>query len=146
MATMTESEMRERTMRAAKALICRKGYAVAAESWECPAGTVDLVAACEGELVFVDVAARLWPDEGMPEEPLGARFRSRMERVAGCFLAQYDGPCAHVRFDVVGVLVLPGDRGPCAPHGQRLRPRLSRNGEAPREVGASFFERPTQTF
>lgn len=110
MATMTKDEMRERALRAAKGLMRRKGYAVEAESWECSAGTADLVVACEGELVFVDVAAWLWPDEGMPEEPRGTRFRSRMESMAGCFLAQYDGPCARVRFDAVDVLLLPEDR------------------------------------
>lgn len=64
MATMTESEMCERALRAAKALICRKGYAVA-ESWECPEGIADLVAAFEGNLVFVHVAARLREKRGL---------------------------------------------------------------------------------
>ena len=85
----------------------RRGYIVLERNWTCPAGEADIVAKDEdGVLVFVEVKTRSSLEAGLPAESVTPRKRARYERIAGYFLADYDGADCRVRFDVVALLVL----------------------------------------
>lgn len=89
----------------------RRGYIVLERNWVCPAGEADIVAKDEdGVLVFVEVKTRSNLEAGLPAESVTPRKRARYERIAGYFLADYDGEECRVRFDVISLLVLGNGR------------------------------------
>ncbi|MDO4443575.1 MAG: YraN family protein [Slackia sp.] len=89
----------------------RRGYIVLERNWTCPAGEADIVAQDEdGSLVFVEVKTRSNLEAGLPAESVTPRKRARYERIAGYFLADYDGEECRVRFDVIALLVLGNGR------------------------------------
>ncbi|MEW6725694.1 YraN family protein [Desulforudis sp. 1088] len=104
---MTDAGQKGRTAEDAAAGYLRKqGYVLLARNFRCRAGEIDIVAADEkGELVFVEVRARLPLGFGSPEETVDARKRTRLRRAAECYLLsrrQGQPPC---RFDVIGVVL-----------------------------------------
>lgn len=107
---MEPHELGRQGERAASELLRRKGYEILDRNWSCPAGEVDIVA-MDGEcLVFIEVKTRYGTAQGLPEEAVTPRKQSRYERIAGYYLAYYDGPQGPVRFDVIGIQVLPNGR------------------------------------
>ena len=84
------------------------GYRLAAYSYQCRFGEIDLIA-WDGEvLCFVEVKMRTNMDMALPREYVTAKKQARLRKAALCYLAQYgyDCPC---RFDVAEV---------CAEHGR----------------------------
>ncbi len=107
---LSPKELGRRGEEAACELLRRKGYVILERNWTSPAGEADIIALDEDCIVFVEVKTRAGVDRGLPEEAVTHRKRVRYERIAGFFLSDYDGPGARVRFDVVGILALPGGR------------------------------------
>ena len=82
----------------------RRGYAITARRYRTPCGEIDIVAECEGVLVFVEVKAqgrRRIRHRGRSRDPWKQR---RLTRMANDYLTRervVDRPC---RFDVVTVM------------------------------------------
>lgn len=49
-------------------------------------------------------------NKGFPSEAVDARKREKYERIAACYLKDYDICDIRVRFDVISILVLSKDR------------------------------------
>lgn len=80
-----------------------------AQNWRCRQGEIDLIVSDGRVLVFVEVRSRRGVGWGTPLESVDARKRTRLIRLARCFLAAARRPEPIVRFDVIGVRV-DGDR------------------------------------
>ena len=79
-------------------------YRIVRRNYRCPVGEVDLVAAQDGTIVFVEVKTRSSDRSADPQEAARYTKWSRVERAARCFLTQHcrgDLPC---RFDLVTVV------------------------------------------
>lgn len=88
----------------------RRGYEIVARNWTCVAGEADIVALCDEAIVFVEVKTRSSTDMGMPEEAVGEKKRSRYEKIAALFLADYDIVDVQVRFDIISLVVIASNR------------------------------------
>lgn len=106
-----EESLGDRGEEAACELLKRRGYIILERNWTCVAGEADIVARDEdGTLVFVEVKTRSSLKHGLPSEAVTPKKRARYERIAGYFLADYDGMECRVRFDVISILALPNGR------------------------------------
>jgi putative endonuclease len=81
----------------------RLGYEIVARNHRTRYGEIDLVAADDGALVFVEVKTRR--GRGRPWEALGERKQRQVRRMASAYLREVeDRPRrARVRFDAIGV-------------------------------------------
>ena len=95
---------------AAARFLSRCGYDIVARNWKCIAGEADIVARDGEAVVFVEVKTRTSCEMGMPSEAVSSAKRDRYERIAALFLRDYDVVDVPVRFDIVAVLSLGGDR------------------------------------
>lgn len=95
---------------AAAELLRRKDYVILERNWSCVFGEADIIALDEDCLVFVEVKTRNSIEYGFPEEAVTSKKRARYERIASAYLDCYDGPDARVRFDVISVQGLAGNR------------------------------------
>lgn len=86
------------------------GYEILERNWECPAGEADIIALDFDEIVFVEVKTRTSFDKGFPSQAVGKKKRDRYERIAAWYLHENDYVDTPVRFDVMALLVLSGDR------------------------------------
>ena len=86
----------------------KKGLAIVARNWRCHLGEIDLVARDGDVLVFVEVKTR--SDLGSdPEERVNEAKRRQIRKVAGAYVARvFEEPL--IRFDVVAVVLLPGEK------------------------------------
>jgi putative endonuclease len=90
----------------------RRGYEILERRYRTRVGEIDIVASDRGVLVFVEVKARRSTAFGRPVEALTWHKQRRLLRLAAGYLAAKrlrDTPC---RFDVVSVLLLPGEAEP----------------------------------
>jgi putative endonuclease len=82
----------------------RRGYAITARRYRTPCGEIDIVAECEGVLVFVEVKARADAEFGTAAEAVTRWKQRRLTRMANDYLTReriVGQPC---RFDVVTVM------------------------------------------
>ncbi len=89
--------------------LCRNGYKVLLRNYECALGEIDLVAKESGALVFIEVKTRSSEAMGSPAESVTFHKRNQIVKTAQYYLKRYgikDVPC---RFDVVSVLLPPGE-------------------------------------
>ncbi|MGN0302385.1 MAG: YraN family protein [Anaerotardibacter sp.] len=103
---MTPQEIGERGEKAAALFLERKGYEILDTNWRCFAGEVDIVAADEDTLCFIEVKTRTGIQKGFPEEAVDAAKRSKYEKIAACYLKDKDPSFEKVRFDVISILVV----------------------------------------
>lgn len=79
----------------------RLGFRVLERNTRAGGVELDLVAARDGLLVFVEVKTRRARDFGAPEESVDARKQARLARGAAAWLHERRPRAAHVRFDVI---------------------------------------------
>lgn len=103
-------ELGRRGEEAAARYLERRGFEILERNWTCPAGEADIIAQDENTLVFVEVKTRSNTDKGLPEEAVDQKKRERYERIAAAFLGTYDAVDVAVRFDVVSILAVGGER------------------------------------
>ena len=92
---------------AAAAHLRSAGYDIVDRNWRCRFGEVDLVAAMEGALVFVEVRARsasTLSRFGAPLESITPKKQLTLRRCAQAYMQRRETPHAVVRFDCVGVV------------------------------------------
>ena len=105
------AELGRRGEDAAARFLERRGYDIVERNWECAAGEADIVARDgDGSIVFVEVKTRSNCERGLPSEAVDAEKRKRYERIAACFLADYDVVDVPVRFDIIGIVAVAEDR------------------------------------
>lgn len=102
--------LNEKAIEATARFLERKGCEVIDRGWAGPEGigAIDLVAVDDGDLVFVDVAARRATD-GFPEAHLGRELR---EVLAAKWLGEHSDEYTGmgVRFDDVAMMVMDDNR------------------------------------
>lgn len=103
-------ELGRRGEEAAARYLERKGFEILERNWTCVYGEADIIAQSEDALVFVEVKTRSNTDKGLPEEAVDKKKRKRYEMIAASFLETYDIVDIAVRFDVVAILVVGGER------------------------------------
>ena len=85
------------------------GYKILLKNYECTLGEIDLIAKENGSIVFIEVKTRRSEAMGAPVESVTHQKRRQIVKTAQYYLKRYgikDSPC---RFDVVSVLVPPGE-------------------------------------
>lgn len=87
-----------------------RGYHILERNWTCFAGEADIIAADEATLVFVEVKTRRGDICGLPSEAVGKAKREKYEKIALAYVTDHFFGEAVVRFDVVSITVIPGDR------------------------------------
>ena len=104
---MTTTELGGRGERIAAAYLTRAGLRVLDRNWRCREGELDIVAREAGALVFCEVKTRRGTGYGQPVEAVGRVKQRRLRTLAQRWLAAHEEHAPELRFDVVGVLVLP---------------------------------------
>ena len=102
----TKDELGARGERLAVEFLVRQGYVILARNWRCPLGEVDVVAREGPTVVVCEVKTRSGEQYGPPAAAVTASKAARLRRLAGEWLREWDGACAEVRVDVLGVLCL----------------------------------------
>ncbi len=84
------------------------GYEVLERNWRCKFGEADIIAAEDGELVFVEVKTRVSHStrDLMPEVAVDAEKRRRYMGMAAFYLALHP-EMLHVRLDAAGITLAP---------------------------------------
>lgn len=103
-------ELGKRGERAAARFLEHRGYKVIARNWSCLAGEADIIARDQDALVFVEVKTRSNIEKGLPEEAVTKEKRSRYERIAAFFLADFPEVDIPIRFDIISILVVQEDK------------------------------------
>lgn len=80
------------------------GLRVLDRNWRCAEGEIDIVAAERRSLVICEVKTRSSVRYGTPLEAVSRAKRSRLRRLAACWLVAHGVLFDEVRIDVVGVL------------------------------------------
>jgi putative endonuclease len=80
------------------------GLRVLDRNWRCAEGEIDIVAAERRSLVICEVKTRSSVRYGTPLEAVSRAKRSRLRRLAACWLAAHGVLFDEIRIDVVGVL------------------------------------------
>ncbi len=85
----------------------RAGLVVVARNYRTPGGSaeVDLIARDGAELVFVEVKTRETDEFGSPDRAIDSVKRDKIRRAALNYLRRSGHDPAHVRFDVVSIVV-----------------------------------------
>ncbi len=84
------------------------GMEIIARNWRCRYGELDLIARDHGITCFIEVKTRRGLGFGPLAEAVTFDKQRRIRRLALLWLAEQDGPWLRVRFDVVSVLLRPG--------------------------------------
>lgn len=81
------------------------GYDVLDRNWRCPAGELDIVAACGGDLVVVEVKTRRSDGFGHPFEAVDARKLDRLWRLTHAWARAHPEHARgrRLRVDVIGI-------------------------------------------
>ncbi len=89
-----------------------RGYRTLARNWRLAAGELrgelDVVAVCEGTLVFVEVKTRRGEAYGGPLLAVSRSKQAKVRALAAAFLRASPRREAPIRFDVIAVWLLPG--------------------------------------
>jgi putative endonuclease len=80
------------------------GLRVLDRNWRCAEGEIDIVAAERRSLVICEVKTRSSVRYGTPLEAVSRAKRSRLRRLAVCWLIAHGVLFDEIRIDVVGVL------------------------------------------
>lgn len=91
-----------------------EGYAVLEKNWRCRLGEIDIIAAKDGMLVFVEVRTRSAASLGSfgtPLESITLRKRLTIRHCAQLYVQRHPEQPGRIRFDCIGV-VLAGDGTP----------------------------------
>jgi len=104
--------------RIARQFLSRRGMKLLARNYRCPVGEIDLIMLegasstqpGEGTIVFVEVKARRNDSYTDPEAAVDGHKQHRIKRAAARYLASRDSERYNVRYDIVSVVVPPGQQ------------------------------------
>jgi putative endonuclease len=86
-----------------------RGFTILARNHRTPVGELDLIARDRRYLLFVEVKTRKGTTFGLPAEAVGAHKQRQILRAAQWYLASGKHPELQPRFDVIAVIVGPGE-------------------------------------
>ncbi|MGY2129000.1 YraN family protein [Blastococcus sp. SYSU DS0617] len=105
----TTLELGGRGERIAAAYLTDVGLRLLDHNWRCRDGELDIVAREGAAIVFCEVKTRRGVGFGHPVEAVTPAKQRRLRLLAQRWLAAHDEHAPDLRFDVVGVLVRPGE-------------------------------------
>lgn len=81
-------------------------YRILRQNWRCRSGEIDIVAAHEGMIIFIEVRSRSGTGKyGTPQESVDIRKMQQVRATASVYL-QMTGEANHqIRFDVIAVML-----------------------------------------
>lgn len=85
------------------AYLKKKKYEIIERNFSTSVGEIDIIAADDGYLVFVEVKARRSTEHGAPSEAVNYHKQRKISQVASQFLSKYSKFDCPVRFDVIEV-------------------------------------------
>lgn len=85
-----------------------QGYALLERNFRCPLGEIDIIAKKHHDLIFVEVKTRRSTLFGLPQDAVGAHKQRQLLRSAQWYLKKPGVSRYHPRFDVIAILVQPG--------------------------------------
>ncbi|MQA87066.1 MAG: YraN family protein [Streptosporangiales bacterium] len=85
------------------------GFEILDRNWSCAEGELDIVARDGGVLVVCEVKTRSGLGFGAPVEAVTVAKARRLRRLAALWLAAHPAGYSDIRFDVVGVVAIPGE-------------------------------------
>lgn len=80
-----------------------RGYRILDTNWHCRYGEVDIVAANETDLVFVEVKTRRVLETGDPLEAISVHKLRRMRQVAFAWREAHPNAVGRTRIDAIGI-------------------------------------------
>ena len=94
----------------------KNGYRILERNFRCKMGEIDIVAAKEDSLCFVEVKARTRTDYGMPRDAVDRRKQQKLLRTAQLYLKLHPGYAQRFspRMDIVEILYR--EEGPYVRH------------------------------
>lgn len=115
--SLSPKELGKKGEEAAARYLILRGYEILERNWTCRFGEADIIARDpDGVLCFIEVKTRRGVNSGLPEEAITPKKQARYERIALCFLMDFDDweDNDPVRFDAIAICV-------SAPHRALLR-------------------------
>ncbi len=93
-------------------LLESKGYKIVKRNYRYGKGEIDIIAEDPNEegLVFVEVKSRKNLEFGLPEEAITKNKIKQLKRIAELYLYENDIKEILCRFDVIAILMLPGQK------------------------------------
>jgi putative endonuclease len=85
-----------------------QGYTLLERNFRCPLGEIDIIAKKRHDLIFVEVKTRRSTLFGLPQDAVGVHKQRQIIRSAQWYLKKPGGAHHHPRFDVIAILVRPG--------------------------------------
>ncbi|PQP80594.1 YraN family protein [Paenibacillus sp. PCH8] len=81
-------------------------YRIIRRNWRCRSGEIDIIASCEGLLVFVEVRSRSGASQyGTPQESVDMRKMQQVRSTASVYLQMTGKTDIQIRFDVIAVML-----------------------------------------
>ena len=102
------TEMGRRGEKIASEFLAKKGYRILARNFRTRFGEIDLIAAKDGILVFVEVKLKVGDDFGTPEEMIDRKKVRQIEKTAQSFLMEnpeYGSRYESLRIDAVCIVL-----------------------------------------
>lgn len=94
----------------AAAYLREQGYTLLERHFRCPVREIDIIAKKFQNLIFVEVKTRRSTLFGLPQDAVGAHKQRQLIRSAQWYLNQRGASPHHPRFDVIAILICPGQR------------------------------------
>jgi putative endonuclease len=89
--------------------LTERGFTILVRNYRTPVGELDLIARDRHHLLFVEVKTRRGTAFGTPAEAVGPHKQRQILRAAQWYLASARYPDLQPRFDVIAVIVGPGE-------------------------------------
>ena len=87
----------------AEIMLLEKGYTILARNLRCRYGEIDIIAAKNGVLAFVEVKTRLFGSCGRGSESVTAAKRQKIRRCALCYISMCQRRFEAIDFQVVDI-------------------------------------------
>ena len=87
----------------AEIMLLEKGYTILARNFRCRYGEIDIIAAKNGVLAFVEVKTRLFSSCGRGSESVTAAKRQKIRRCALCYISMCQRRFEAIDFQVVDI-------------------------------------------
>ncbi|MGM0471646.1 MAG: YraN family protein [Bacillota bacterium] len=101
---MEKQELGDLGERLAADYLKQLDYQIRSKNYRCRQGEIDIIAADENYLIFIEVKTKRNLKFGMPQEEVDWRKQKKIKLVAQHYISQHPTEKLDYRFDVVGIL------------------------------------------